>query len=281
MKHRSSFGNVVGIAMTVAYIVDSLFGIFGFLQFGDNVDGDALLNFDATKGFTFHMTLLMFINTVFSYPIGFFALRHALYGLLFGTSAADATTLASGDEPINDAIPYYPWRHRFISLIVVAMTALLAIAIPKLGTVFSLTGATSVMIVCYVYPVLVYLKLHSSSYHVIRSDHSSLLPSSHHNGSNGSDTFSVPTGLGHSNDDMSSSIILDSRRRNHSNGGNGDTHTNDDHGTSIMSNGGSHHNNGNLLSQCQRRIAYLVMFTGVALSIISLVVILPDLVHGD
>lgn len=150
MENKNEFPKAMRWACLSAFTIYSIFGIFGFLQFGSDTKSDLLLSYTSSAPLTFAMTLATYINTIAAYPVSHYTLRFIIVELF------------TGDGP--DSPNYSTYRHVIVAFIVLILVTLGAFVIPNIATVFSLTGATCVCVVCFIFPTLVYLRLHSTRF---------------------------------------------------------------------------------------------------------------------
>lgn len=128
------------VLCTTIYVGTSL---FGYLLFGDDTLSDVLSNFDVDLGVPYSNVISdiirvgYVIHLIFVFPLLHFALRLNLDGLMFPGAAA-----------------LHHDTQRFMLLTVCTMTFSLVAAcfIPDIWDVFQITGSTSGILMCFVFP---------------------------------------------------------------------------------------------------------------------------------
>ena len=139
-----------------------MFGLCGVAIYGDDIDGNILNNF-STK-IRFQVARVMAVLVVMtSFPLLFYPLRSILQSLTRRTSRYLCQYEIMSRDPNFFA-------HAVFTVCLLSLVVLLALKIPGIQYVFSLTGSTAVVALCYLFPVLVFVKrfvlnskLHKSS----------------------------------------------------------------------------------------------------------------------
>lgn len=139
----ASMWTVVNRALVLCGMLYLPVGVFGFILFGGSTKGDVLNNF--SDHVFFDVVRLAFTLAIcIHYPVVHFGFRCAILQTWFERYT----------ERENR------WRFHVITVAAVVASLLLAIALPNLSTVFSLTGALCAFPYCFMFPTLFYLRLH-------------------------------------------------------------------------------------------------------------------------
>jgi len=140
-------GTAIAVAMTTCvaiYSVVALSGLSIAASHSASVPGNVLDLFapDDTLGLAMRATMSVAVTLV--YPMLCLPCRSTLDHLIFGGEASFAGSA---------------WRHSVETVAVVCSTLVLSNVESNLATVFGFTGATAGAIICYVLPLLFYLRL--------------------------------------------------------------------------------------------------------------------------
>lgn len=135
--------SAVRISLVLCSGIYFTIGIFGYLLFGDSINADILVNFDQGSGsamgsllndvvrlsYAFHLMLV--------FPLLNFSLRFNLDELLFSKKP----TLATDNR-----------RFLVLTLVLLVLTYLVAIAIPNIWYFFQFLGSTSAVFLAFIFP---------------------------------------------------------------------------------------------------------------------------------
>ena len=135
--------SAVRISLVLCSGIYFTIGIFGYLLFGDSINADILVNFDQGSGsamgsllndvvrlsYAFHLMLV--------FPLLNFSLRSNLDELLFSKKP----TLATDNR-----------RFLVLTLVLLVLTYLVAIAIPNIWYFFQFLGSTSAVFLAFIFP---------------------------------------------------------------------------------------------------------------------------------
>ncbi|TMW58067.1 hypothetical protein Poli38472_013541 [Pythium oligandrum] len=120
------------------------FGIFAAKLYGDTIRGNILLNLENDPVMEIPL-VAVFLTVVLSFPLLFHPLRGVIEELIFTTSL----------------LPELPFSTRLGTTSVLLLSQLfLAIWVPGIQVVFALTGATSCLLICFVFPTMLFLRLY-------------------------------------------------------------------------------------------------------------------------
>ncbi|XP_072168095.1 uncharacterized protein [Diadema setosum] len=127
------------------YITIGLFGYITYYQ--DGVKGDVLLN-QAPSLLADVLKLLFALSVAISFPLVVFPCRASIYSLCFPNTA--------DSNPIGGVMYIPPVMFRVITLCILGFTLCIAILIPNVEVVLSLTGSTMGSVACFIMPALIY-----------------------------------------------------------------------------------------------------------------------------
>jgi len=139
-----SMWSVVNRALLLCGSLYLLVGCFGYALFGASTKGDVLNNFATNKPFWDTVRLLFTMAICIHYPVVHFGFRGAVLHTWFG-----------GYTDAENNI-----RFHVLTVLTVLASLVLAIVLPDLSTVFSLTGALCAFPYCFMFPTLFFLRLH-------------------------------------------------------------------------------------------------------------------------
>lgn len=129
------------ISLTICGCLYGLTGLFGYLNFGDKLDGSVLLQFNPIEQ--------PYIMVAF---VGVFIKVCASYGL-YNNAACAATYQAFGWDPENVSF----WKHLMFSIPFAIFSAALGIFIPNVNMVFGFTGGVCGGFLAFILPSLYYM----------------------------------------------------------------------------------------------------------------------------
>jgi len=131
----------VHATMLLALAVYTLLGVCGVVAFGPATSEDVLLNFTGPTGFVLDSAMVLYLAVCFAPTCH--AMRRVVYALLDGPSA-----------PLPPRSKHL-WRVIGLN----ASAACVALFVPRSETLFAVTGALGVSVVCYLFPVLLHMRL--------------------------------------------------------------------------------------------------------------------------
>eukprot|EP00250_Pteridium_aquilinum_P014280 c21887_g1_i1 orf=441-1763(-) len=140
---------VVRIALALCMVIYLATSLFGYLLFGEDTESDVLSNFDADLGVSYSAVISAVvrvgyvIHLMLVFPLLHFALRLNLDGLIFPRAAA----------LVNDTQRFF-----LITVCTMAVCLLGACFIPDIWDVFQVTGTTSAVVMCFVFPAILLLR---------------------------------------------------------------------------------------------------------------------------
>jgi sodium-coupled neutral amino acid transporter 10 len=146
-KMRTTIRCVVATA-TFAY---ALVGVFGYAHFMDHTHDNVLFNFlplGASSYVIARLSVCFIAATAF--PLVFFPLRRTLEELCSDFIYRKKRVLKLG--PIGFIIEVFS---------LLFLTFCIAVSVPGIGVVFGFTGSSSVVIICFLFPSMLYLKIGS------------------------------------------------------------------------------------------------------------------------
>ena len=136
--------SVIIYGLLIAGIAYMLTGYFGYVVFGQNVAGDVLNSLPEHPAIFNIIRIILCIAMIFHYPIIHFGLREALFNSIF----ADYNELSNT-------------KYILITLLANMLALFIALLLPDLDSIFSLTGALSGFPLVYILPCLFYIKIHT------------------------------------------------------------------------------------------------------------------------
>ncbi|KAJ6237342.1 amino acid transporter [Anaeramoeba flamelloides] len=140
----------------------TLIGIFGYLNFYDNTKGVILNNYSDDNVTAIIGRIAMIVALIFSTPVVFYAGKESLHSLLFKDKPMEGKTAIG------------------VAFSLFTCSVILAIFVPDVVGIFTVTGSIGGNLVVYILPSLFYLKL--------RSDHLKKQKQTNFSVQNGSDT---------------------------------------------------------------------------------------------
>jgi len=150
LEHRSfrRMGKVSRRAMFLCFVIYILMGVCGFLTFGDQTSSNIIHNLLPRVCMVDMMVILGFLGmaaaVALAFPLNVFPIRYSV-----------------------ETIILYKWdkldKHRNVLRLVITATIVMlawitAVLIPSISIVFSLVGAFSGSIVCYIAPAMFFIK---------------------------------------------------------------------------------------------------------------------------
>jgi len=134
---------VVRLVVVVTTCIYLVVGCSGLLLYEEDTQSNVLLNFDTTVAYMLARGAVCFA-VVFAFPLIFFPLRVTIHNL------AILLLKLRHVEPKAVLIPE--------CLTILGVVFTVAVAVPNLGVVFSVTGGTSVVCIVYLFPIAFSLK---------------------------------------------------------------------------------------------------------------------------
>eukprot|EP00746_Dinoflagellata_sp_MGD_P091992 gnl/MRDRNA2_/MRDRNA2_364277_c0_seq1.p1 gnl/MRDRNA2_/MRDRNA2_364277_c0~~gnl/MRDRNA2_/MRDRNA2_364277_c0_seq1.p1 ORF type:complete len:310 (+),score=33.19 gnl/MRDRNA2_/MRDRNA2_364277_c0_seq1:27-932(+) len=128
------FRRMVHAGIAISLVLYVAVGVPGFLQFGKQTRSNIILNYPQESPVTILMSILMAVSVCMGFPMNVYPLR------------ATISRLVAGDEP--------PSETQFcIETAAIVLSALgVCIAVPNIGKIFNVTGATGCMLVVFLLP---------------------------------------------------------------------------------------------------------------------------------
>jgi amino acid permease len=143
-KTITNMNRVVDNTIYISSVLYITVGLFAYIQFS-YIHGDVLNNFSATSTFYNIIRLFFSVAIIIHYPIIAFAFKNSLLTLL---------------KQFNIAINNLQLYNILQTIFLITITNVLAIILPNLSIVFSLTGSLTGFPFCFILPLLFYLKVH-------------------------------------------------------------------------------------------------------------------------
>lgn len=131
------------ISLALCAVIYFAIGLFGYLLFGDSIMPDILVNFDQNSGSAFGSLLNQIVRLSYAlhimlvFPLLNFSLRANIDEFLFPKKPLLATDTK---------------RFLFLTLVLLAISYLAAIAIPNIWYFFQFLGSTSAVCLAFIFP---------------------------------------------------------------------------------------------------------------------------------
>lgn len=131
------------ISLALCAAIYFAIGLFGYLLFGDSIMPDILVNFDQNSGSAFGSLLNQIVRLSYAlhimlvFPLLNFSLRANIDEFLFPKKPLLATDTK---------------RFLFLTLVLLAISYLAAIAIPNIWYFFQFLGSTSAVCLAFIFP---------------------------------------------------------------------------------------------------------------------------------
>ncbi|GER50911.1 amino acid transporter family protein [Striga asiatica] len=139
--------SAVRISLLLCAAIYCTIGIFGYLLFGESTMDDILVNFDRNSGISSFLNDIVRLSYAFHlmlvFPLLNFSLRTNIDEFLF----AKKTRLAEDSK-----------RFVSLSLVLLAVAYVLAIAIPSIWYLFQFMGSTSAVCLAFIFPGVIVLR---------------------------------------------------------------------------------------------------------------------------
>ncbi|GMH98572.1 hypothetical protein TrST_g7065 [Triparma strigata] len=139
---------VTNISVGMAYTMCLFLGLFGYLGFLADTEGNILKSFvgEVGGGILTSGRVMLALTMFFTYPMESFVARHSVVCLIWGEEAA--ADIQRG-------------RRMMVTVCLYLAALLLSLVLPDLGIVLELTGAISGSFLAYILPSSMYLCVHS------------------------------------------------------------------------------------------------------------------------
>jgi amino acid permease len=161
--------SAVGIAGALFVVV----GISGYLQFGDNVTGNVILNYDSDLISTKIGKYSLVVMVILSYPLMFHPCRISLNNMVHWIESEYKSRKAAESQPLlveaevetseMEVIPLSTKRFTILSVLLTIAIYGLALSINSFELVLALVGATGSTLICFILPGLFGYRLFESS----------------------------------------------------------------------------------------------------------------------
>ncbi len=141
---------LLDIALTIAFFIYSSVGVFGYIAFNSLEISGSFIRMLPSNLAGCLILIGLNIAVLSGYPYMIFPCRHSLNTLL-STNILHQADHDSSDRHIPEN------RFIFLSVFLVGTVALTAALVPNIAFVLSLTGATTGVISCFIWPSVLYL----------------------------------------------------------------------------------------------------------------------------
>jgi solute carrier family 38 (sodium-coupled neutral amino acid transporter), member 11 len=159
------WGMITSSSLSVATALSLLLGVFGYLGFLGDTQGDILLNFEAKGSIVVDAGRSLLAITMFlTYPMESFVARHVIVQLLYNGNM-DNTTIGMNGEQVPEAKIFgYFGRREKLTFGLYLSTLIPALFLKDLGPVLSITGSIGASCIAYMAPGLVYIGINGSDF---------------------------------------------------------------------------------------------------------------------
>ena len=151
------------VTMALALVVYALLGVCGVVAFGGATSEDILLNFTGPAGIVLDASMVLYLAVCFAPTCH--ALRRVIYGLWDGPAASCLAAAASAlrldsESSRSRSATRVDWTVHFRRVAVLNVaSAGVALFVPRSETLFAITGAVGVSVVCYLFPLVLHMRL--------------------------------------------------------------------------------------------------------------------------
>eukprot|EP00002_Diphylleia_rotans_P013778 TRINITY_DN2681_c0_g1_i1.p1 TRINITY_DN2681_c0_g1~~TRINITY_DN2681_c0_g1_i1.p1 ORF type:complete len:456 (+),score=95.89 TRINITY_DN2681_c0_g1_i1:46-1413(+) len=140
-RSRERMKRVIMASMAIIITLYLTIGVPGYLAFRADVEDDILTNLDEGKGWNVVAKLGLVLTIIFSYPLVVFATRSSLHSFLYPAETPQLRRL------------------RILTLCLASVSLLVAIFVPDVSVVFSFTGSSFGVLIVYITPSYMTLRL--------------------------------------------------------------------------------------------------------------------------
>ncbi|CAJ1971074.1 unnamed protein product [Sphenostylis stenocarpa] len=149
LSNPSDMTTAVRLALLLCAVIYFSIGLFGYLLFGDSTQSDILVNFDQNAGSTLGSLLNVLVrlsygfHVILTFPLLNFSLRTNIDEFFFPKKPLIATD-----------------SKRFVSLtlVLLVLSYIAAIAVPDIWYIFQFVGSTSTVCLAFVFPGAIVLR---------------------------------------------------------------------------------------------------------------------------
>ncbi|XP_027332958.1 amino acid transporter AVT6C-like [Abrus precatorius] len=145
----SDMTTAVRIALLLCAVIYFFIGLFGYLLFGDSTQSDILINFDHNTGSALGSLLNTLVrlsyafHVMLAFPLLNFSLRANIYEFFFPKKPLLATDTK---------------RFVILTLLLLVLSYIVAIAVPDIWYIFQFMGSTSAVCLAFVFPGSIVLR---------------------------------------------------------------------------------------------------------------------------
>lgn len=161
-KTPTRWATVTRVSVTLATFLSLVMGIFGFLGFLGDTQGDILNNFPNTPGANAARGLLA-VTMFFTYPMECFVTRHVFFEIFY-EGHMDKKIEVNGEMVLAPKFLGVFGRRELWTIVLFSSSLLIAIFVDNVGIVLSLTGAIGASLLCYMLPGVAYLGVNGSEF---------------------------------------------------------------------------------------------------------------------
>jgi sodium-coupled neutral amino acid transporter 6 len=175
LKDSPTVGRAVVGNIVIDFVIYTLCGTFGYLSFLKNTRGNLLDSLDLNNRVNLFFVGVFLMSIFLTVPVTVYPARLSLDNLL--KSLWSPWFKSGQDQPQwfekDSSMDWYhgiAWRHfeniRLVveTILILVLGYVLAISVPHVETVFSITGSTASACTSYLFPAMFYLKLTRKSW---------------------------------------------------------------------------------------------------------------------
>jgi len=157
-RTMTRWSKVTGVSITLSAILCMVLGVFGYLGFLGETEGDVLNNFDDDSTVANAARILLAITMFFTYPMECFVARHVMVQLWHGGDLDGRDDPNHSGADGDEAGGYWVMNRRQTWTMGIYLLAVLpALVVDDLGPVLSITGSLGGGCIAYMAPGLCYL----------------------------------------------------------------------------------------------------------------------------
>lgn len=141
--------------LILCFLMYAAFGIFGCLLFGDQIQDNILKNFELSHPFTMILRVLIAFIVILTFPLMHFCCRESILKVFFSSPLMISGGFQPDGIKRDEEFSYFRWIT--IAVIVCVSSYLIGISFPFITIIFSLTGATTGIVLFYCFPCVIYI----------------------------------------------------------------------------------------------------------------------------
>lgn len=176
VKDSVKVGRAVISNIVIDFIIYALCGVFGYLSFLRNTKGNLLSSLDISKWWNLLFTIIFCLTIFLTFPMTVFPTRLSLDNI-FKSLWSPFFKPGQPKPQWFTKDSQFDWYHGILwknfenvrlvieTCVIMGLAYVLAIALPQVDFVFSVTGSTASACTSYIFPAMFYLKLTRKPWH--------------------------------------------------------------------------------------------------------------------